>query len=81
MKWVVIGAGVGVACALLLIAGLAAWDGYSRGMDTNRLPPGLHAAVINAFFCVAYFWPVPAACGAMIGAAAGYGSWLVRPRR
>jgi hypothetical protein len=76
-----IGAVVGVACAVLLIAGLAAWDGYVNGMDTYRLPPGTNAAVNNAFFCVMYFWPIPTACGAVIGALAGFGSWLVRPRR
>jgi hypothetical protein len=77
----VVGAAAGVACAVLLIAGLGAWDGFANGSDFHRLPPGLGAAVSSATDCVVFFLPVPAACGAVIGGLAGFGSWLVRPRR
>jgi hypothetical protein len=81
MKRAVIGAGLGVACAVLLLAGLAAGDGYANGVPVYRLPPGPYAALNNVLLCVAYFWPVPGASGAVIGGLAGFGSWLVRPRR
>jgi hypothetical protein len=81
MKRAFIGATAGVVCAVLLIAVLGGWDGYVNGVPTARRPPGVAAALSNAFFCVMYFWPVPSACGAVIGGLAGFGSWLVRPRR
>jgi hypothetical protein len=81
MTRTLIGGAFGCAVAVLLVAGLGAWDGYHNGLPTSRLPPGPSAALTDAFVCVAYFWPVPAACGAAIGAVAGLGSWLVRPRR
>jgi len=81
MNRALIGAACGVACAVLLIAGLGAWDGFENGIATNRMPPGVAAAVNNAFICVVFFWPVPSVCGAMIGGLAGLGSSLVRPQR
>jgi hypothetical protein len=81
MTRTLIGGISGFTCAVLLVAVLGAWDGYQNGLPAYRLPPGPHAALDGAFACAAFFWPVPAACGAVIGALAGFGSWLVRPRR
>jgi hypothetical protein len=76
----VIGATVGMACALLALAGYGAWYGYHNGVSTNGTPPGVAAAASQAVAGVVFYGVVPAACGAIIGGLAGFGSWLVRPR-
>jgi hypothetical protein len=75
------GAAAGTACALLLLAWLGASHGYANGIPTNGMPPGVGVAALEAAACVVFYGPVSAACGAVIGGLAGYGSWLVRPRR
>ena len=77
----VIGAVVGMAVGMLTLAALGAWYGYANGEPAAKLPPGWHAAVLDAvWFCFYFFW-IALPAGAVIGGVAGFGSWLVRPHR
>ena len=78
MKRTLIGAGIGLVCGILLLAGLGAWQGYLDGVG-RRFPPGWEAAVMGAFVYMAYFWWLAGTVGGGIGGLAGMGSWLVRP--
>ncbi len=74
-----IGAGVGMVCGLLALAGVGAWADYTDGCGA-RFPPGWEAAVMGAFVYAAYFWWLAGTVGGIIGGLAGGGSWLVRPK-
>jgi hypothetical protein len=78
----VIGAGIGFAVGVILIAAWGACDGYTEGIPTRRdLSPGAEAAALNAFIYTAYFWWLGGIPGSLIGGLAGLGSWAVAPRR
>ena len=79
MRRTLIGAGVGMACGLLALAGVGAWGGSTFGSG-SRFPPGWEASVMGAFLYVAYFWWLAGTVGVSIGGLAGLVSWLVRPR-
>ena len=80
MNRTLIGAAIGIAVGILLLAGAGAWFGFQEGVVTSNTPPGIEAALVQAFVFVAYFWWLAAAIGGTIGGLAGFGSWLVRPR-
>jgi hypothetical protein len=63
MNRALIGATIGIVCAILLIAGLGAWDGFNNGISTNGMPSGLEAALLNACIYVMFFWPVLPSAG------------------
>lgn len=76
----IIGAMVGVVVGMLVLAGVGAWYGYVNGVPSAQLPPGLEAAGVSALsWSVFLFW-MGMLPGAVIGGAAGFGSWLVRPK-
>jgi hypothetical protein len=77
MRRAMIGAGVGAACGVLVLAMAGAWAGYTTGVG-GRLPPGWDAALTEAFVYTAYFWWLTATVGGVIGGLAGLGSWFVR---
>ena len=79
MQRTLIGAGVGMVCGELALAGLGAWMGYALGSGA-RFPPGWEAAGMGAFLYAAYFWWLAIPVGGIIGGLAGGGSWLVRPK-
>ncbi|CAN5307260.1 hypothetical protein BH11PLA2_BH11PLA2_30800 [soil metagenome] len=75
--------GAAIGCTLGVLA-LGAWgfsDGYTLGVKSAQLPPGMAAGANYAFFYIMYLWPMAAAIGGGGGAIAGFGSWLVRPRK
>ncbi|MFO0795839.1 MAG: hypothetical protein U0804_00020 [Gemmataceae bacterium] len=78
-----IGAATGITLGLAALAGYGAWWGLTAGVNWRHplLPPGWDAAAVNATVMLLYFWWAAVAVGGGIGAAAGLGSWLVRPRR
>ena len=79
MKRASIGAGVGMVCGVLTLAGFGAWVGFGQGVGT-RIPPGWEGAGMGAFIFTAYYWWLAGTIGGVIGGLAGVGSWLVRPR-
>lgn len=71
---------IGIAVGMLLLACWGGYDGYVNGLPSARLAPGLEAAATEAVVVpVFYFW-MGMLPGAIIGGAAGFASWLVRPR-
>ena len=83
MTRIILGAFIGSMCGVCLLGGWGARDGFVHGwIWTGRsgIPPSAHAAAVSAFVYVAYFWWLAAGVGTIIGAVAGFGSWLVRPR-
>jgi hypothetical protein len=67
----------------MALAGFGAWGGFMYGGEWSGrigIPPGWHAAAMGAFVVTAYYWWLAGAVGGFIGGAAGFGSWLVRPR-
>jgi hypothetical protein len=76
-----IGAAIGVFVGLLLLAGWGSYHGFAHGLVTSKTPPGLEAALVIAFVCLAYFWWLAVFVGGVVSGLAGLGSWLVRPRR
>lgn len=79
MTRVAIGFGIGVGIGLLALAGLGAWFGYTEGLP-NQMPPGVNAALLEAVLFVVFGWWTALVPG-IIGAIAGFGSWLVRPAK
>ena len=78
-----IGAGIGIACAMLLLVGYGAWGGYYHGDEWFAAYRNLtrwEAAATGALFVGAYFWWAAVPVGGVIGGLAGFGCWLVRPR-
>jgi hypothetical protein len=83
MRRALIGAGVGMVCGVLALAGFGAWAGYTHGgewIGPVGRPPGWEAAGMGAVVSTAYFWWLAGTVGGTIGGLAGMGSWLVRPR-
>ncbi len=81
MKRILIGAGVGVACAMTLLIGYGAWGGYYHGDEwfaASRNLSKWESAGTGAFVMGAYFWWAAVPVGGLIGGLAGVGSWLVR---
>jgi hypothetical protein len=74
-----IGGLIGFGLGVLLLAGWGIYDGLSIGLPTAKLPPGIEAAVKNAFVYSVFFWPWALVLGGGGGAICGFGSWLVRP--
>ena len=76
-----IGAATGMMVGVLVLAALGANHGYANGVPSAKLPPGAEAAALEAvWWCLYFFW-IALPAGAVIGGLAGFGSWLVRPRR
>ena len=77
-----IGATVGITLCLTALAGYGVWSGLTGGVDWRHpiLPPGWDAAGVNAAALLLYFGWAAVSVGGVIGGAAGFGSWLVRPR-
>ena len=83
MTRTLIGGCIGAICGVLALAGLGAWAGFTHGgewVGRTGLPAGWEAAIMGAFVYTAYYWWLTGAIGGIIGAVAGLGSWLVRPR-
>ncbi len=75
-----VGVVIGVTVGMFLLACWGGYDGYVNGLPSAKLAPGLEAAATEAVVVpVFYFW-MGMLPGAVIGGAAGFGSWLVRPR-
>jgi hypothetical protein len=83
MRRTLIGACVGAVCAVLALAALGAWAGFTHGgewVGRAGMPPGWAAAATGAFVYTAYYGWLAGTVGGVIGGLAGLGSWLVRPR-
>jgi hypothetical protein len=83
MNRTLIGAGVGIACAMALLIGYGAWGGHYHGDEwfaASRNLTRWEAASTGALYMAAYFWWAAVPLGEVIGGLAGLGSWLVRPR-
>lgn len=78
-----IGAAIGAALGTSALAGYGLWLGFTQGCDWRQpvLPPGFEAAVTSALALLLYLGWAPFAAGGVIGGLAGFGSWLVRPRK
>lgn len=81
MTRALIGAAAGATLGLVALAGYGAWWGLTGGVDWRHplLPPGWEAAAVNATAMLLYFSWAAVVVGGVIGGAAGFGSWLVRP--
>jgi len=77
----VFGALIGMAVGMLTLVAIGAWYGYENGEPTARLPPGVQAAALDAVWMCFYFFWIALPAGAIIGGTAGFGSWLVSPKR
>jgi hypothetical protein len=73
MNRIGVGAGVGAAAGLALLAVAGGVYGYAEGVPTARVPPGPGAAVRSAFIATVWFgWlavPLGAAGGGLVAAA------------
>jgi len=76
-----IGLAIGFVLGILFLGGWGMYDGVTTGLPTAQLPPGLEAGAKSAFVYIMYLFPFAAIIGGGIGAIAGFGSWLVRPRK
>ena len=80
MTRALVGLTAGAAAGLLVLAAGGAMYGYTEGLPTARVPPGLEAAVKTAFIVSVYFGWVAAPLGAIVGGLASVASGLVAPR-
>jgi ABC-type antimicrobial peptide transport system permease subunit len=83
MNRTLIGYFLGAGYGLLLLAALGVVAGLTEGgaaVARPHIEPGPYAALLGAFVYTAYFGWLAGLVGGLIGALAGLGSWLVRPR-
>ena len=80
MNRTLIGMGVGIVAGVLALAAWGGYDGYVNSGNAGK-PPGLDPAWRGALYCAVVFSYAAVPVGGAIGALAGLGSWLVRPRR
>ena len=83
MTRMIVGGCIGAICGMCALAGFGVWAGFVHGgpwVGRAGIPPGAYAAALGAFVYLAYFWWLAAGVGSIIGALAGLGSWLVRPK-
>ena len=83
MRRAAIGFAIGFIVGESVLAALGAWWGFVDGVTSRQpnLPPGWQAAGLWAFVALAYYAWLFGPVGGAIGALAGFGSELVRPKR
>jgi hypothetical protein len=77
---VIVGTAVGMIAGMLALAGWGGYYGYHNGVPSAQLPPGWEAAGVSALGVSVFLFWMGLLPGALIGGAAGFASWLVRPR-
>jgi hypothetical protein len=79
MQRTITGGGIGVLLGLLALAGWGLYDGLTQGLPTAHIAPVIEAGAKSAFVYMVYLFPFAFVLG-VVGALAGFASWIVKPR-